>query len=59
MHLDEEPKLVTVRLNIDDDKFKRLDEEDFEKKLLETLMTTLTKSKGDYGHNHHEDNGGE
>lgn len=44
---------MTVKLNIDDEEFKRLDDEEFEKKLIETLMTTLSKAKED------DDNGGE
>lgn len=54
--IDDEPQVLTVRLNLDDEEFQRLDDEEFEKKLLETLMTTLTKSKG---YNHNSDNGGE
>lgn len=36
-----------MKLSIDDEEFKRLNDEEFEKKLIETLMTTLSKTKGD------------
>lgn len=47
---------MTVKLSIDDEEFKRLNDEEFEEKLIETLMTTLAKSKTEAGHGY--DNGG-